>query len=97
IAPAIEGLLPVECTTLPIDKVRFVGDPVACIVATDRYLAEDAAPLVEVVYEPLPPVPDIERALAPGAARVDESLPGNLVSHQTFTAGDPAGRFAQTA
>ena len=36
LAPPIEGLLPVECTTLPIDKVRFVGDPVACIVAADR-------------------------------------------------------------
>jgi aerobic carbon-monoxide dehydrogenase large subunit len=35
-APPIEGLHPVEFTTLPIDKVRFIGDPVACIVATDR-------------------------------------------------------------
>ena len=43
LAPPIEGLLPVECSTLPIDKVRFVGDPVACVVAADRYLAEDAA------------------------------------------------------
>ena len=97
LAPPIEGLLPVECTTLPIDKVRFVGDPVACIVAVDRYIAEDAAALIEVVYEMLPPVPNIERALAPDAPRVDESLPGNLVSHQTFSAGDPTRRFAQAA
>jgi carbon-monoxide dehydrogenase large subunit len=97
LAPPIEGLLPVECTTLPIDKVRFVGDPVACIVAVDRYIAEDAAALIEVVYETLPPVPNIERALAPEAPRVDESLPGNLVSHQTFSAGDPTRRFAQAA
>ena len=97
LAPPIEGLLPVECTTLPIDKVRFVGDPVACIVAVDRYIAEDAAALIEVVYETLPPVPNIERALAPDAPRVDESLPGNLVSHQTFSAGDPTRRFAQAA
>src|SRR5262249_33572495 len=60
LAPPIEGLLPVECTTLPIDKVRFVGDPVACIVAVDRYIAEDAAPLIEVVYETLPPRPHIQ-------------------------------------
>ena len=39
--PAADASLP----TLPIDKVRFVGDPVACIVATDRYVAEDAAEL----------------------------------------------------
>ena len=38
-APPIEGLHPVEMTTLPIDKVRFIGDPVVCIVARDRYLA----------------------------------------------------------
>jgi aerobic carbon-monoxide dehydrogenase large subunit len=97
LAPPIAGLHPVECTTLPIDKVRFVGDPVACIVATNRYLAEDAAARIEVVYEPLPPVPGIERALATGAPRVDESLPGNLVSHQSFSAGDPARHFAQAA
>ena len=38
-------------TTLPIDKVRFQGDPVVCVVATDRYLAEDAAELIEIDYE----------------------------------------------
>ena len=97
LAPPIEGLLPVECSTLPIDKVRFVGDPVACVVAADRYLAEDAAARIEVVYEPLPPVASVERALASDAVRVDESLPGNLVSHQRFSAGDPARRFAQAA
>src|SRR5919204_1056350 len=42
-APPIEGLLPVELTTLPIDKVRFHGDPVACVIAQSRYLGEDAA------------------------------------------------------
>ncbi|MCZ7660333.1 MAG: xanthine dehydrogenase family protein molybdopterin-binding subunit [Xanthobacteraceae bacterium] len=96
-APPIEGLQPVEMATLPTDKVRFVGDPVACIVARDRYLAEDAAELVEVAYEPLTPVPDVARALAPGAPLVDETLASNLVSHQAFTAGDPARRFAEAA
>jgi carbon-monoxide dehydrogenase large subunit len=47
-APPIEGLHPVEVQTLPVDKVRFHGDPVVCVVATDRYLAEDAAELVEI-------------------------------------------------
>src|SRR5688500_3859337 len=47
-APPIEGLQPVELTTLPIDKVRFHGDPVACVIAESRYLAEDAAELVEI-------------------------------------------------
>jgi carbon-monoxide dehydrogenase large subunit len=92
-APPIEGLHPVGFTTLPIDKVRFIGDPVVCIVATDRYLAEDAAELVIIEYDVLDPVPDLDRALAAGAPLVDDSLPSNLVSRQSFTAGDPARRF----
>ena len=92
IAPPIEGLAPVEMATLPIDKVRFLGDPVACVVARDRYLAEDAAEHVVVEYEPLDPVTEIWQALAPDATRVDESLASNLVSHQTFRHGDPDAR-----
>jgi carbon-monoxide dehydrogenase large subunit len=94
-APPIEGLHPVEFTTLPIDKVRFIGDPVVCIIATDRYLAEDAAELITIDYEVLEPVPDLDRALAAGAPLVDESLPSNLVSRQSFEAGDPARCFAE--
>lgn len=93
-APPIEGLEPTEFSTLPIGKVRFIGDPVVCIVATDRYLAEDAAELVEIAYQELEPVADLERALAPDAPRVDEDLPSNLVAHQSFSAGDPARCFA---
>ena len=44
------------------DEVRFVGDPVALVVAESRYLAEDAAELVDVDYEPLPPVVDYTTA-----------------------------------
>src|SRR5258708_26198509 len=93
-APPIEGLHPVVFTTLPINKVRFIGDPVVCIIATDRYLAEDAAELVTIDYEVLEPVADLDRALAAGAPLVDESLPSNLVSRQSFAAGDPARAFA---
>jgi carbon-monoxide dehydrogenase large subunit len=95
LAPPIEGLHPVELTTLPIDKVRFHGDPVVVVVARDRYLAEDAAELVEVEYEPLACAADSISALAPGAPLVDETLPTNLVSHQSFSAGDPAARRAE--
>lgn len=92
LAPPIEGLHPVEMTSLPIDKARFHGDPVAVVVARDRYIAEDAAELVEVEYDPLPCVAAASDALTPGAARVDDTLPDNLVSHQIFSAGDPAAR-----
>ncbi|HEX8011673.1 MAG TPA: molybdopterin cofactor-binding domain-containing protein, partial [Casimicrobiaceae bacterium] len=91
-APPIEGLRAVEMGTLPTDKVRFPGDPVCCVVATDRYLAEDAAEQVVVEYETLPPVTNMWQALEPDAPRVDEALPSNLVSHQTFSHGDPAAR-----
>jgi len=91
-APPIEGLRPVEMTTLPIDKVRFHGDPVACVIATSRYLAEDAAERVEVDYEPLPAVANLEQALLENAVKVDESLPSNLVSIQKYKTGDPEAR-----
>ena len=94
-APPIEGLRPVEFSTLPIDKVRFIGDPVLCIVARDRYLAEDAAELVNIDYDELDAVADLDHALAAGAPLVDDALPDNLVSHQSFTAGDPGRSFAE--
>jgi carbon-monoxide dehydrogenase large subunit len=93
-APSIEGLKPTEFSTLPIDKVRFIGDPVVCIVAADRYVAEDAAELLKITYEVLEPVVDLEWALAGNGTRVDESLPSNLIAHQSFSAGDPARHFA---
>ena len=94
-APPIDGLRPMEMTTLPIDKVRFQGDPVACVVARDRYLAEDAAELVAVEYAPLDAVTDMVAALEAGAPLVDDDLPSNLVSHQHARFGNPAQRFLE--
>ena len=91
-APAIEGLLPVEMTTLPIDKVRFHGDPVACVIAQSLYLAEDAVERVQVDYEPLPAVANLAQAFSENSPKVDESLPSNVVSVQRFTTGDVAAR-----
>ena len=52
---------------LATDKVRYVGDPIAVVIAETRYGARDAAALVEVDYEPLPAAIDPEKALEPGA------------------------------
>src|SRR3984893_16618514 len=52
---------------LAIDRVYFVGHPVAVVVASDRYIARDAADRVEVVWEALPAVTDVEKALEAGA------------------------------
>ncbi len=92
-APPIEGLRAVEMDSLPIERVRFHGDPVAVVVAADRYLAEDAAEQVFVDYEVLDAVTDMWRALEPDAPRVDETLDGNLVSHQHATFGDVEARM----
>ena len=93
-APPIDGLQPMESDTLPIDKVRFQGDPVAVVIAANRYLAEDAAELVQVDYDVLPAVTTMWQALDPRSSRVDDALPGNLLSHQQASFGDVQARMA---
>ena len=57
------SIWPAPVTTLAGDRVRYAGEPIALVVATDRYVAEDAAELVDVDYEPLDPVTGAEQAL----------------------------------
>ncbi|MCE0763287.1 xanthine dehydrogenase family protein molybdopterin-binding subunit [Pseudonocardia kujensis] len=61
-----------------VHKVRHVGEPVAVVVARDQYVAEDARDLVEVVYEPLPPVSTVDDALAPGGPLLHEEWGDNI-------------------
>ncbi len=65
--------------TFPLaqDKVRYVGSPVAVVLAEDRYIAEDAAELVVVDYEELPAVISLEDALEPDSPRLFEDWPDN--------------------
>src|SRR3990172_3108359 len=56
--------------SIAVDKVRFVGEPVAAVAATSRYIAEDAVELIHVDYEPLPPVVDPTKAMAPDSPLV---------------------------
>ncbi|MBI4609365.1 MAG: molybdopterin-dependent oxidoreductase [Candidatus Rokubacteria bacterium] len=79
---------------LALDRVRFVGEPVVAIAATSRALAEDAAELVEVEYEPLPPVVDPVEALTPGAPVVHEELGDNLSWRNQYSTGDVDGALA---
>ena len=74
------------------DKVRYVGEPVAVIVAADRYVAEDVAHLVEVDYEELPAVTDPEEAMEPGAPIVHTDT--NVCDTLEFKLGDPGAAFA---
>ena len=70
---------PVRQRPLAADRVRYVGAPYAAVVATDRYVAEDAAALVAAgtEYEPLPTVADVQQALAPGAPKLYDGWDGN--------------------
>ena len=86
-APPIVGLHPVTIEPMPTKKIRFDGDLVAVVVATSRVAAEDAAELVGVEYDVLPPVTSIAEALAHDTALVDDDLNSNLISHQNFSAG----------
>ncbi|WP_316185520.1 MULTISPECIES: xanthine dehydrogenase family protein molybdopterin-binding subunit [unclassified Bradyrhizobium] len=65
-------------TALPTDKVRFVGDPVAFVVAETMNQARDAAEAVEVDIEPLPAVTNAEEATRPGAPQLYDHIPNNV-------------------
>jgi aerobic carbon-monoxide dehydrogenase large subunit len=80
---------------LAVDEVRFVGEPVAFVVADDRYVAEDAAGLIEVAYEPLPVVTDLASALLPGTPRVHADVPGNRAARFRQTVGDADAAIAR--
>ncbi|MER7370768.1 xanthine dehydrogenase family protein molybdopterin-binding subunit, partial [Nonomuraea wenchangensis] len=80
--PSVPGL---ERHYLAGDKVHYVGEPVAVVVAADRYAAADAARAVEVTYEPLPVMATLEAALAPDAVPIFAPLPGNVALEQPVT------------
>ncbi|MEE8145926.1 MAG: xanthine dehydrogenase family protein molybdopterin-binding subunit [Kiloniellales bacterium] len=79
---------------LPRDETCFVGEPVAAVVAESRYIAEDAAALVEVDYEPLEPAADCRDAAAPGAPKVHREAQNNIVTEFRTDYGDCAAAFA---
>ncbi len=79
------------------DKTRFVGEPVAVVVARDRYTAEDAADLVAVDYETLPAVVDTEKARAPDAPRLHDGSASNVATDRTFSFGAVDAAFEQAS
>ena len=79
--------------TLPIDKVRHVGEVVATVVAESRALAEDARDVIRVEYDVLPVVATATAALAPGAPLVYEQLGDNVAAHIVQRVGQPERAF----
>jgi CO/xanthine dehydrogenase Mo-binding subunit len=80
---------------LAVDKVRYVGEGVAAVIAESRYAAEDGVAEVLVDYDPLDVLTDPEEALKPGAPLVHEALGSNVAYERTFTFGDVDAAFAQ--
>lgn len=78
---------------LPIlasERVYYVGQPIAVVIAEDRYRAEDALEAVEVEYAPLPAVTDVEHALSPDSPVLFDHLPSNEAARLEYSFGDPA-------
>ena len=88
---------PVECWPIAVGRVRYVGEPVAIVVATDRYLAEDAVDLIEVRYQVRAAVIDPLAALGADAPVLHDGFGGNVASDRTFRYGDPEQAFASAA
>ena len=79
------------------DEVCYVGEAIALVVAESRYVAEDAAQLVEVDYEPLPAVVDLKAARAADAPKVHRGAADNLVATLAWRFGDIGAAFANAA
>ncbi len=80
------GFNPPDIKTAPhpalaVSKVRHVGDGVAVVIAESRYVAQDAADLIVVEYEPLPAVIDPKKTTEPGAPQVHDEIPNNISFH----------------
>ena len=87
----------VDRPVLAIDEVTYVGEPIAVVVADDRYVAEDAVASVTVDYEVLGSVSDCRTALAPGAAKVHRRAPHNVVAEFDLKFGDVGAAFGHAA
>jgi aerobic carbon-monoxide dehydrogenase large subunit len=88
--PPIPGILFNVRTQVPLakEKVRYAGEPLAVVVAESRYIAEDALDDITVELEPLPPVVDLEAAVAAGVSLVHDDLGSNVASHVRQTKGN---------
>ena len=90
------GAGPTACLQPPLATglVRYVGEPVAFVVADSRYLAEDALELVEIDWEPLPIVADVFRAREPGAPVLHPAVGANVIERLTARAGNAESALA---
>ncbi|MGY2048353.1 xanthine dehydrogenase family protein molybdopterin-binding subunit [Methylobacterium sp. JK268] len=93
LVPALRAA--VDARAMAVDRVRYVGEPVAVVLAEDRYLAEDGCDRIEVAYRVRPVVIDPLAALGADAPVLHDGVGSNLVSDRSFRYGDPETAFAQ--
>ena len=74
---------------LPADRVRYVGQPLAAVLAETRYAAQDGVDALDVTYDPLPVVANVTQATAPGAPKLYDDWPDNVVVSREIGSGDP--------
>jgi 2-furoyl-CoA dehydrogenase large subunit len=86
---------PIDYYPIAIDCARYVGEPVAVVVADSRYIAEDACELIDVEYEVLAAVADLKSAMAPDAPVIYDKVGSNIVNRRSFRYGDPDKAFSE--
>ncbi|MFN5699444.1 MAG: molybdopterin cofactor-binding domain-containing protein, partial [Betaproteobacteria bacterium] len=86
---------PMQHWCLAMDRVRYVGEPLAVVMADTRAQAEDALDAIEVQYDLLPAVVGIEAALNAQAPVLHPEVGSNVVSDRHFSYGEPDQAFAQ--
>ncbi|NUP01369.1 MAG: xanthine dehydrogenase family protein molybdopterin-binding subunit [Nonomuraea sp.] len=89
--PVTDNVVIPDHPPMAVSEVRYVGEAVACVVATDRYRAADALEAIEVDYEPLPAVLDMTEALSQDSPKVHEA--GNQAFSMKITTGDLDAAF----
>ncbi|WP_167489333.1 xanthine dehydrogenase family protein molybdopterin-binding subunit [Nocardia terpenica] len=94
--PAGVGGRTAEFRVLAVDRVRYVGDPVAAVVAGSRAEAEAACAAIEVDYEVLPAVVELDEALADGAPRLFDDWDDNVLLRLPYATGDAAAALARS-
>ncbi len=90
---SLPNMKPAQRQLLAINKVRFVGEPVAVVVAENKYIARDAADLIEIDYEPLPAVVDPEKAMQPSSPRLYDEFSDNIAFNFGFESGNTEEAF----
>ena len=94
-AAEIEGLKVPDHPALAVDRVRFVGEPIAAVVATDPYIARDALDLIEVEYDELPAVVDLDKAIESDSTVIYDEFDDNIAFTMPLDAGEVDAAFAE--